>query len=130
MGVRSYGDRMTPEEFRAAGHLLVDWIADHRARVPELPVAARVKPGQVAAGLAEQAPESPEAFAAVLGDLEDVVAPGITQTQSPRFFPSQAGRHWFDRETFVGLMRLRGMEAAAPSRYAEAFTGRKVVLAP
>jgi LmbE family N-acetylglucosaminyl deacetylase len=45
-------------------------------------------------------------------------------------FPSQAGKHWFDRETFVGLMRLRGMEAAAPDRYAEAFTSRKVVLAP
>jgi LmbE family N-acetylglucosaminyl deacetylase len=45
-------------------------------------------------------------------------------------FPSQSGKHWFDRETFVGLMRLRGMEAAAPGRYAEAFTSRKVVLAP
>jgi LmbE family N-acetylglucosaminyl deacetylase len=45
-------------------------------------------------------------------------------------FPSQAGKHWFDRETFLGLMRLRGMEAAARGRYAEAFTGRKVVLAP
>jgi LmbE family N-acetylglucosaminyl deacetylase len=45
-------------------------------------------------------------------------------------FPSQAGKHWFDRETFLGLMRLRGMEAPAPGRYAEAFTGRKVVLAP
>ena len=32
-----------------------------------------------------------------------------------QYFPSQAGRHWFDRETFLGLMRLRGMEAAAPS---------------
>ena len=28
------------------------------------------------------------------------------------------------------LMRLRGMEAVAPERYAEAFTCRKVVLAP
>jgi LmbE family N-acetylglucosaminyl deacetylase len=45
-------------------------------------------------------------------------------------FPSQAGKHWFDRETFLGLMRLRGMEAAAPDRYAEAFTSRKVMLAP
>ena len=38
----SYGDRMTPEEFRAAGHQLVDWIADHRLRVPDLPVGAQV----------------------------------------------------------------------------------------
>jgi len=46
-----------------------------------------------------------------------------------RYFPSQTGRHWFDRETFIGLMRLRGMEAVAPDRYAEAFTCRKVVVA-
>ena len=47
-----------------------------------------------------------------------------------RFFPSQAGRHWFDRETFLGLLRLRGMECVAPDRYAEAFTVRKTVLTP
>jgi LmbE family N-acetylglucosaminyl deacetylase len=47
-----------------------------------------------------------------------------------RFFPSQSGRHWFDRETFLALMRLRGMECVAPERYAEAFTARKMVLAP
>ena len=47
-----------------------------------------------------------------------------------RFFPSQADRHWFDRELFLGLMRLRGMECVAPDRYAEAFTARKTVLAP
>ncbi|MGZ4315523.1 MAG: PIG-L deacetylase family protein [Gaiellaceae bacterium] len=46
-----------------------------------------------------------------------------------RHFPSQSGKHWFDRETFLGLMRLRGMEAVAPERFAEAFTSRKVVLA-
>jgi LmbE family N-acetylglucosaminyl deacetylase len=45
-------------------------------------------------------------------------------------FPTQAGKHWFDRELFLGLMRLRGMEAVAPTRFAEAFTSRKVVLAP
>lgn len=43
-------------------------------------------------------------------------------------FPSQAGKHWFDRETFLSLMRLRGLESAAPQRYAEAFHLRKCVL--
>lgn len=43
-------------------------------------------------------------------------------------FRSQAGKHWFDEETFVALMRLRAMECNAPSRRAEAFYGRKVVL--
>jgi LmbE family N-acetylglucosaminyl deacetylase len=45
-------------------------------------------------------------------------------------FPSQSGKHWFDRDTFHGLMRLRGMEAVAPERLAEAFTCRKLVVAP
>jgi LmbE family N-acetylglucosaminyl deacetylase len=44
-------------------------------------------------------------------------------------FPSQSGKHWFDRDTFLGLMRLRGMEAIAPERLAEAFTCRKLSLA-
>lgn len=72
---------------------MVDWIADYRARIPELPVAAQVRPGEVAAGLAESAPEQPEPFADVLSDLERVVVPGITQTQHPAFFgwfPSNA----------------------------------------
>jgi LmbE family N-acetylglucosaminyl deacetylase len=44
-------------------------------------------------------------------------------------FETQSGKHWFDRETFLGLMRLRGLEAVAAERYAEAFTCRKALLA-
>lgn len=36
-------------------------------------------------------------------------------------FPSQHAKRWFQRETFVSLMRLRGMECNSPSGYAEAF---------
>lgn len=45
-------------------------------------------------------------------------------------FGSQAGKHWFDDELFRGLMRIRGMEAPSPTRYAEGFVGRKVTLSP
>lgn len=84
---------MTPEEFRAAGHELVDWIADHRAHVADLPVLAQVAPGQVAAALAPSPPEHGQPFADVLADLAQVVVPGLTQTQHPAFygwFPSNA----------------------------------------
>jgi LmbE family N-acetylglucosaminyl deacetylase len=47
-----------------------------------------------------------------------------------RHFGSQAGKHWFDHDTFMGLMRLRGMESVAADRYAEAFTCRKLSLKP
>jgi LmbE family N-acetylglucosaminyl deacetylase len=43
-------------------------------------------------------------------------------------FPSQRRKHWFDEDTFLSLLRLRGMECHAPSRYAEAFYARKLVL--
>jgi LmbE family N-acetylglucosaminyl deacetylase len=41
-------------------------------------------------------------------------------------FASQSKKHWFDSETFLGLMRLRGLESN--SRYAEAFVARKFVV--
>ena len=44
-----------------------------------------------------------------------------------RFFQTQANKHWFSPETFLGLMRLRGVECASPTKYAEAFFCRKCV---
>lgn len=43
-------------------------------------------------------------------------------------FGSQRAKRWFQPETFLALMRLRGMECNAPSGYAEAFYCRKLVL--
>jgi LmbE family N-acetylglucosaminyl deacetylase len=43
-------------------------------------------------------------------------------------FVSQAEKPWFSREAFLGLMRVRGMEANAPSGYAEGFYARKISL--
>jgi LmbE family N-acetylglucosaminyl deacetylase len=43
-------------------------------------------------------------------------------------FQSQHPKRWFDEETFLALMRLRGMECNAPSGYAEAFYCRKLLL--
>jgi LmbE family N-acetylglucosaminyl deacetylase len=43
-------------------------------------------------------------------------------------FASQRTKHWFDEETFLGLMRLRGMECNSATRYAEAFYSRKLTI--
>jgi LmbE family N-acetylglucosaminyl deacetylase len=43
-------------------------------------------------------------------------------------FQSQHSKRWFQENTFLSLMRLRGMECNAPSGFAEAFYCRKVVL--
>ncbi len=47
-----------------------------------------------------------------------------------RHFGSQRSKDWFDRATFEGLARLRGMECRAASGYAEAFVMRKAQLLP
>jgi len=43
-------------------------------------------------------------------------------------FQSQRNKRWFEENTFLALMRLRGMECNASSGYAEAFYCRKLVL--
>jgi LmbE family N-acetylglucosaminyl deacetylase len=43
-------------------------------------------------------------------------------------FHSQQAKRWFQPDTFFSLMRLRGMECAASSGYAEAFYCRKLVI--
>ena len=43
-------------------------------------------------------------------------------------FVTQRTKRWFEQETFLAVMRLRGMECVAPSGYAEAFYCRKLVV--
>lgn len=43
-------------------------------------------------------------------------------------FATQRNKRWFQPETFLALMRLRGMECNSASGYAEAFYCRKAVL--
>ena len=77
---------MTPEEFRQAGHRLIDWIADYRTRVETLPVMARTAPGEIRAQLPGAPPSEPEPFDAILADLEKIIVPGLSHWQHPRFF--------------------------------------------
>jgi aromatic-L-amino-acid decarboxylase len=72
--------------FREDGHRAVDWAADYLERVGDLPVLARVSPGEIRARLPQSPPERGEPFEAVLRDLDEILLPGITHWQHPRFF--------------------------------------------
>ena len=77
---------MNPEEFRRAGHQLIDWIADYRARVAEYPVRSKLEPGAVRAGLPKAPPVQPEPFEGIFSDLEEILLPGLSHWQHPSFF--------------------------------------------
>jgi len=72
--------------FRDDLDLAADWVDDYLRRVGELPVAAQITPGEVRARLPESAPEQGESFEAMLRDLDEVILPGITHWNHPRFF--------------------------------------------
>jgi aromatic-L-amino-acid/L-tryptophan decarboxylase len=79
---------VTPDEFRRAGHALVEWIASYRERLAagDLPVQAQVRPGDLIARLPAAAPERGEAIDRILADLDTLILPGVTHWQHPRFF--------------------------------------------
>lgn len=43
-------------------------------------------------------------------------------------FKTQKDKHWFSKDVFMAMLRLRGMECNAPSTFAEGFYCRKLVL--
>ena len=84
---------MSPEEFRAHAHQMVDWMADYMANIEQYPVRAQTPPGHIAAQLPAAAPEEGESFASIFEDFQRIVMPGMTHWQHPRFhayFPANS----------------------------------------
>ena len=73
-------------DFRADAAAAADWVARYLEGVRERPVLAQVAPGEVRAALPASPPETAEPFAAVLRDLDEVLLPGVTHWNHPRFF--------------------------------------------
>lgn len=84
-GPHRFGD-MDPEEFRRAGHQLVDWIAGYLADPTRYPVLARGRPGELRDALPAAAPSTGESFEAMFADFERVILPAVTHWNHPGFF--------------------------------------------
>jgi aromatic-L-amino-acid decarboxylase len=72
--------------FREDGAAALEWAARYLEHVGDYPVLAQVEPGDVRARLPASPPERGEAFADVLRDVDEILLPGVTHWQSPRFF--------------------------------------------
>jgi aromatic-L-amino-acid/L-tryptophan decarboxylase len=72
--------------FREDGAAALEWAARYLEQVGEFPVLAQVEPGDIRRRLPAAPPERGEPFADVLRDLDEILLPGTTHWQSPRFF--------------------------------------------
>ncbi|MEM8811111.1 MAG: pyridoxal-dependent decarboxylase [Pseudomonadota bacterium] len=81
------------DTFRKFAIRAAEWGVDYRAGLRDRPVRPKVEPGAVAARLEPSPPETGEGFDALFEDFEEIVVPGMTHWQHPRFFayfPSNA----------------------------------------
>ncbi len=76
----------SPDEFRAAGHRLIDRIADYMATVEDRPVFPDVAPAALAALFEEPVPEGPVPLEAVLAELDEKLVPNSTHVSHPGYF--------------------------------------------
>lgn len=77
---------MTPDEFRRLGHALVDWVADYREHIEDLPVMSPLQPGEIKARFPQSPPAKGESLQGIVADLDRLILPGITHWNHPSFF--------------------------------------------
>ncbi len=77
---------MNWDEFAHWGRQIADWGASYHKTLLDRPVRAQSVPGQIAAALPATPPEAGEDMAAILRDMDDIIMPGMTHWQHPRFF--------------------------------------------
>ncbi|MFK7962513.1 MAG: aspartate aminotransferase family protein [Burkholderiaceae bacterium] len=103
---------MKTSEFRQWLHRAADWTVDYRTGLREKPVRASSQPGDILARLPGQPPEDAEPFEQIFQDFEQVIEPGMTHWQHPRFFayfPSNAAPPAVIAEQLAGAIAAQGM---------------------
>jgi len=103
---------MSAEEFRRAGHEVVDWIADYLTGIRDFPVVSRVQPGELTKQLPASAPESGETIDDILVDFRSLIIPGITHWNHPRFhayFSVSASAPGILAEMLTAALNVNGM---------------------
>lgn len=73
-------------DFRRDAAATSEWVAAYLERVREYPVLAQVEPGDIRAALPASPPEQGEPFTNILRDLDEILLPGVTHWQHPRYF--------------------------------------------
>ena len=98
--------------FRDDGAAALDWVARYLEEVAEYPVLSRAEPGAIRAALPAAPPDAAEPFSSVLRDLDEILMPGITHWQSPRYFayfPASAAEPGILAELLIAALNQVGI---------------------
>lgn len=76
---------LPPKDFIKYGKQTINWIAKYFENMDEYPVLAQTKPGEIKSRLPVSPPDDPESFDKILADFEQIIIPGITHWNHPRF---------------------------------------------
>ncbi len=101
------------EEFKENARQVIDWIADYFDKLEEFPVKSGVKPGAIFDKIPDKAPDENEPMEKLMGDLNNIILPGITHWQSPKFFayfPANSSIPSLLAEMLTAAMGVQGMK--------------------
>ena len=73
-------------EFKSQLDRATAWVDDYLGEIGERPVTPAAEPGSIRAQLPPSPPEHGEPLEAMLRDLDEVIVPGLSQWNHPRFF--------------------------------------------
>lgn len=101
------------EKFREYAHQFVDWMADYMNNVEEYPVKAQVNPKDIYNQIENKIPDEGESIDNIFKDFKDIIIPGITHWQSPKFFAyfqANASTPSILAEMLMSTLGIQGMK--------------------
>jgi aromatic-L-amino-acid decarboxylase len=74
------------DEFADWGKHVSDWAANYHKTLADRPVRAQTAPGEIMEQLPSAPPQMAEPMEAIMRDFDEIILPGMTHWQHPRFF--------------------------------------------
>src|SRR4051794_14051841 len=103
---------MPAREFLEAGHEIIEWIGNYLEGLRDLPVLPDIKPGDLMALLPASAPVTGERLEHILADFRQIIVPGNTHWNHPRFhayFSVSASGPGILAEALTAALNVNGM---------------------
>ena len=103
---------MTPSSFCETGYQFIDWISNYLANLENYPVLPNIQPGDIKSSLPSSPPENSENFDKIIADLNNIIMPGVTHWNHPKFmayFNSTSSSAGIFAELLSGAFNTNGM---------------------